>query len=79
MTRSSSISVDLCVDFLICIGKTTHIMLKLLKVTLLKQLVESNVFLLVYVQDTYVLLPIILYNFPCLETFVNPGKYLPKP
>ena len=30
MTRSSSISVDLCVDFLICIGKTTHIMLKLL-------------------------------------------------
>ena len=31
-----------------------------------------------YVEDAYVLLPIILYNFPCLETFVNPGKYLAK-
>ena len=29
-----------------------------------------------YVEDVYVLLPIILYYFPCLETFVNPGKYL---
>ena len=53
-------------------------MLKLLKVLAASWIVNSNVFLLVYVEDTYVLLPKILYNFPCLETFVNPGKYLAK-
>ena len=67
-------SVALFVDFLICIGKTTHIMLKLLKVLAASWIVNSNGFLSVYVQDTYVLYPVILYNFPCLETFVNPGK-----
>ena len=53
-------------------------MLKLLKVLAASWIVNSNVFLLVYVEDAYVLLPITLYNFPRLETFVNPGEYLAK-
>ena len=53
-------------------------MLKLLKVLTASWIVNSNVLLSVYVEDAWVLLPVILYNFPCLEKFVNPGKDLAK-
>ena len=68
----------LSVDFFVCIGKTIHILLQFLCVFATSSIVNSSVFLSLYVDVGYAFFGTISNIFPCLETLLKPGIYLIK-